>query len=72
MMLRKRRVVNSVGFLTDGAWQEQDFESTETFGTDNDDLAVWELVGLPLLGTFPGGVQLESPISTNKTSNGVT
>ena len=37
---------------------KQDFESTETFGTDSGEVAVCELVCLPLLGTFRGGFQL--------------
>ena len=35
----------------DGAWLEQYIGATGTFCTDCDDVAVWKLVDLPLLGT---------------------
>ena len=37
---------------------EQHFHATETFGADRDDVSVWELVGLILVGTFRGRFEL--------------
>ena len=39
----ERSVVDS------GIWLEQNFDATDTFGTDSDDVSVWELVGLFLV-----------------------
>ena len=37
---------------------EQHFHATETLGADRDDVSVWELVGLILVGTFRGQFEL--------------
>ena len=44
---------------------EQHFHATETPGADREDVSVWELVGLILVGTFRGKFELCVEVKRN-------
>ena len=56
---QERQVVDSAGLHTMELWLlEQDFWAAEMLVADGDDVAIWKLVGLLLVGTFCCGLQL--------------
>ena len=46
----ERSVVESVGFFTGETWLESNVHAMETFSADSDEVSVWELKDLLLVG----------------------
>ena len=59
-----RSVVNSADFLANDTWLEKHSRNGNVRG-DNDDVSVWERVGLLLLGTFRGRLELCVVVKSN-------
>ncbi len=55
-----RGVVDARGFLADEARLEEHLGAAEALAADSDDVAVWELVSLLLVGTLAGGLGINN------------
>jgi len=58
-------VMYATGFLSDEAWLEEHLRASEALAADGDDVAIWQLVCLLLVGRLSGGLHLCVVIERN-------
>merc|ERR1719223_2186183 len=57
--------MDTAGPLADEAWLEQDFGTTETLTANGNNVAIWQLIGLLLVGTLGGCLHFCVKVKSN-------